>query len=259
MSIFSSILGNIIDPGSPYTFKKSVSSKNSGSGNLFSTINNVMKSYQSTNSARTTSRRVSPSTSISNSVKPAVSSQANSGAKVSSMTDNLTKNISGTRYEDIQNKNNQLSIDINRMNNQFNADQAQIQRDWEEHMANTAHQREVADLQAAGLNPVLSAGGQGAATPAGSNATSAGNAQIDTSIINGLVTLAATEMSAKATTSAAATAAAASMYGADRSKEAAVYGHDKNWDASRYSTDMKFITDSAEAAAKMVDAVIPLT
>lgn len=57
----------------------------------------------------------------------------------------------------------------------FNAEQAQQNRAFQENMANTSFQRRVEDLKAAGLSPMLAYSQGGAAVPTGSQASSAAN------------------------------------------------------------------------------------
>jgi len=52
---------------------------------------------------------------------------------------------------------NEANLDFAREQMSWSASEAQKNRDYYENMSNTAHQREVKDLIAAGLNPILSA------------------------------------------------------------------------------------------------------
>lgn len=58
----------------------------------------------------------------------------------------------------------------------YNAEQARLQREWQEQMANTVYQRSVADMKKAGINPILAAGmGLGTAGVSGGAAASVNN------------------------------------------------------------------------------------
>lgn len=85
-----------------------------------------------------------------------------------------------TMLKEISDSNNAFNLEQTEKVNAFNAQEAQKNRDWQQKMSNTAHQREVKDLIAAGLNPVLSAGGQGAVT--GSGAVASGQKAVADSI-----------------------------------------------------------------------------
>lgn len=126
-------------------------------------------------------------------------------------------------------------------NNAFNASQAEINRDWQEYMSGSSHQREVADLIAAGLNPVLSAN-SGSSWQAVGNATAdSGAANLAATYLNNQASLSMARISADAQVAAASSAAAIAA-------GATIQAANINAEANKYSAP-----SSAHVSAGPVD------
>lgn len=156
-----------------------------------------------------------------------VSSSRSSGV---SSSDPLSKYM--TMLDDISAKNSARSAEQAQIQRdwqvaqnakamEFSASEAAKSRDWQKLMSDTAHQREIKDLQAAGLNPVLSAmGGNGAAVTSGaaaSGVTSSGAmGDTDMSQNSALVSIIGKMLDAQTALANQATSAAANLAVADK-------------------------------------------
>ena len=66
---------------------------------------------------------------------------------------------------------NEANVALNQATMDFNAQEAQKNRDYQTEMSNTAYQRAIKDMSVAGLNPMLAYSQGGASSPSGSTAS----------------------------------------------------------------------------------------
>lgn len=129
-----------------------------------------------------------------------------------------------------------------KLQSDFNLSEAAKNRDWQQMMSNTAHQREIADLKAAGLNPVLSAmNGNGAAVTSGATASatapSGAMGTRDTSASGAIVSLLSSMVAAQTQLANQAVSAYSNQAIADKNNSTSELISRIQAETSRYAAD----------------------
>ncbi len=196
---------------------------------------------------------------------PGSTYNASSGySSIPANTDNIftsafgIQNMNNQQFEENVNRANNISADSSAKQYEYNALEAQKNRDFQKMMSDTAHQREVQDLLKAGLNPVLSATLGGSSTPSGATASGGSyqgqSAQVDTTLLSAIMSLYGTMINNETSKDIAKINAETNLQTAKISSAASMYSANQMAAASRYGSDLSF--SSSNPMNRVINSVL---